>query len=180
MVASGVSVRQSVSPGWPFCPPDFLPDARRLLTRGGFFNPSLDGGLPLLLLFSRGAAPIPPAAPSAPHKQRNLNLECLYDRIATSRGRAVVVADQRRRSHAARPAADTISMDKILNSMFYIPVGSVETSGCLLVQPRAAPIVGRGASRRQITPGRSDDEEYANFRCKATRRNYKASRRQTP
>src|SRR5665647_810748 len=53
MVASGVSVRRSVSPGWPFCPPLFLPeDSRRLLTRTGFFSPSLDGGLPLLLLFS--------------------------------------------------------------------------------------------------------------------------------
>jgi hypothetical protein len=30
-----------------------LPDgSRRLLTRGGFFSPSLDGGLPLLQLFS--------------------------------------------------------------------------------------------------------------------------------
>jgi hypothetical protein len=30
-----------------------LPDgSRRLLTRGGFFSPSLDGGLPLLRLFS--------------------------------------------------------------------------------------------------------------------------------
>src|SRR5271157_1747624 len=36
-----------------FWPPVFLPDdSRRLLTRGGFFNPSLDGGLPLLLLFN--------------------------------------------------------------------------------------------------------------------------------
>jgi hypothetical protein len=53
MVTSGVSVRRNVSPGWPFCPPVFLPDgSRRLLTRAGFFSPSLDGGLPLLLLFS--------------------------------------------------------------------------------------------------------------------------------
>ena len=53
MVASGRSTRRSVSPGWPFCPPVFLPDgARRLLTRRGLFSPSLDGGLPLLLLFS--------------------------------------------------------------------------------------------------------------------------------
>ena len=52
MIASGVSVRRSVSPGWPFCPPGFLPErSRRLLTRAGFFSPSLDGGLPLLLLF---------------------------------------------------------------------------------------------------------------------------------
>jgi len=30
-----------------------LPDgSRRLLTRGGFFSPSLDGGLPLLRLFN--------------------------------------------------------------------------------------------------------------------------------
>jgi hypothetical protein len=53
MVASGVSTWQSVSPGWPFWPPVFLPDdSRRLLTRGGFFSPSLDGGLPLFVLFS--------------------------------------------------------------------------------------------------------------------------------
>ena len=53
MIASGVSLRRSVSPGWPFCPPGFLPDgSRKLLTRGGFLSPSLDGGLPLLLLFS--------------------------------------------------------------------------------------------------------------------------------
>src|ERR1035437_6669634 len=52
-MALGVSTRRNVSPGWPFCPPVFLPDgSRRLLTRGGFFSPSLDGGLPLLLLFS--------------------------------------------------------------------------------------------------------------------------------
>jgi hypothetical protein len=30
-----------------------LPEgSRKLLTRGGFFNPSLEGGLPLLLLLS--------------------------------------------------------------------------------------------------------------------------------
>ena len=53
MIASGVSVRRSVSPGWPFWPPGFLPErSRRLLTRAGFFSPSLDGGLPLLLLFN--------------------------------------------------------------------------------------------------------------------------------
>ncbi|MGH7118978.1 MAG: hypothetical protein ACREFP_08320, partial [Acetobacteraceae bacterium] len=39
--------------GWPFCPPVFLPDgSSKLLTRGGFFSPSPDGGWPLLLLFS--------------------------------------------------------------------------------------------------------------------------------
>src|SRR5665648_803957 len=53
MVVSGVSVRRKVSPGWPVLPPVFLPDrSRRLLTRAGFFSPSLDGGLPLLPLFS--------------------------------------------------------------------------------------------------------------------------------
>ena len=53
MIASGVSGEHSVSPGWPFCPPGFLPEgSRKLLTRTGFFSPSLDGGLPLLLLFS--------------------------------------------------------------------------------------------------------------------------------
>src|ERR1019366_3699054 len=51
---SGVSVRLNVLPGWPFCPPVFLPDrSRRFVTRTGFFfSPSLDGGLPLLPLFS--------------------------------------------------------------------------------------------------------------------------------
>src|SRR5271157_5100733 len=53
MVVSGSSVRRSVLPGWPFCPPVFLPDvSRRLLVRAGFlFSPSLEGGLPLLPLF---------------------------------------------------------------------------------------------------------------------------------
>src|SRR5208282_1247829 len=53
MVVSGSSVRRSVLPGWPFCPPVLLPDvSRRLLVRAGFlFSPSLDGGLPLLPLF---------------------------------------------------------------------------------------------------------------------------------
>jgi hypothetical protein len=40
-------------PRMAFLPPVFLPDgSRRLLTRTGFRRPSLDGGLPLLLLFS--------------------------------------------------------------------------------------------------------------------------------
>lgn len=35
-----------------FCPPGFLAErSRRLVTRTGFLNPSLDGGLPLLELF---------------------------------------------------------------------------------------------------------------------------------
>ena len=41
---------------WPFCPPGGLPDrSRRLRVRGsrlGLCSPSLDGGLPLLELFS--------------------------------------------------------------------------------------------------------------------------------
>jgi len=42
-----------VSPLWPFCPPDFLPErSRRLVTRAGYVNPSLDGGLPLFELFN--------------------------------------------------------------------------------------------------------------------------------
>src|ERR1019366_7302687 len=42
-----------VSPLCPFCPPGFLPErSRRLLTRTGFFSPSLDGGLPLFELFN--------------------------------------------------------------------------------------------------------------------------------
>ena len=37
----------------PFCPPGFLLErSRRLLTRAGFFSPSLDGGLPLFELFN--------------------------------------------------------------------------------------------------------------------------------
>src|ERR1019366_9084259 len=40
------------SPLCPFCPPGFLPErSRRLVTRAGFFSPSLDGGLPLFELF---------------------------------------------------------------------------------------------------------------------------------
>jgi hypothetical protein len=37
----------------PTCPPLFFPDRPRKLpvTLGGFFSPSLDGGLPLLPLF---------------------------------------------------------------------------------------------------------------------------------
>jgi len=51
-VVSGVAVRRSVLPGWPGCPPVFLPDfSRKLQMRVGFFRPSLDGGLPLLPLF---------------------------------------------------------------------------------------------------------------------------------
>jgi hypothetical protein len=43
------------APLWPFCPPDFLSDfLRRLLVRGGFLRPSLDGGLPLFELFFPG------------------------------------------------------------------------------------------------------------------------------
>ena len=54
MTPSGVSLRRSVSPGWPCCPPGFLPDdCRRLLVRGGFFSPSLDGGLPLCCCSAR-------------------------------------------------------------------------------------------------------------------------------
>src|SRR5215831_12208624 len=42
-MTSGFSTRRSVSPGCPFCPPVFLPDrSRRLVVRGGFFNPSLE------------------------------------------------------------------------------------------------------------------------------------------
>ena len=51
ITASGVVTCRRVSPGCPFCPPRGLPDgSRRLLVRAGFFNPSLDGGLLLLLL----------------------------------------------------------------------------------------------------------------------------------
>src|SRR5664280_2758282 len=49
---SGLSVRRSVSPLCPTCPPLFLSDVPRKLpaTRGFLPNPSLDGGLLLLLL----------------------------------------------------------------------------------------------------------------------------------
>src|SRR3954463_14003662 len=50
-MASGCSVRRSVVPGCPFWPPGLRPDgSRKLVVRGGFFSPSLDGGLPLLEL----------------------------------------------------------------------------------------------------------------------------------
>src|SRR5258706_12864360 len=46
---SGVATRCSVSPRWPSCPPGFLPlGFRRLFVRR--FNPSLEGGLPLVWL----------------------------------------------------------------------------------------------------------------------------------
>src|ERR1700678_1969609 len=50
---SGLFTGRRVSPLWPTCPPLVFPDRpRRLLnTRGGFFRPSLDGGLLLLELF---------------------------------------------------------------------------------------------------------------------------------
>jgi hypothetical protein len=52
MVESAFSTWRGVLPGCPGCPPDFLPEGvRRLLIRRGFLSPSLDGGLPLLLLF---------------------------------------------------------------------------------------------------------------------------------
>src|SRR3954464_8329709 len=56
MVTFGSATWHKVSPLWPFCPPDGLPDrSRRLRVRGprlGFCSPLLDGGLPLLELFS--------------------------------------------------------------------------------------------------------------------------------
>src|SRR5215472_7646650 len=64
-MTSGFATGRRVSPRCPFCPPDFLPDgSRKLLTRGargGFFSPSLEGGLPLLVLFNpsrRSSSPI--------------------------------------------------------------------------------------------------------------------------
>jgi hypothetical protein len=43
-----------VSPAWPFWPPLVLPDLPRRLkgARGFFFNPSLEGGFELFVLFS--------------------------------------------------------------------------------------------------------------------------------
>src|SRR3954466_8442345 len=56
MVTFGSATWRKVSPLWPVCPPGGLPDrSRRLRVRGsrlGFCSPSLDGGLPLLELFS--------------------------------------------------------------------------------------------------------------------------------
>ena len=49
---SGLATCFSVPPLWPTWPPLFLPDLpRRLFVRGGFFSPSLDGGLLLFELF---------------------------------------------------------------------------------------------------------------------------------
>src|SRR5580692_11139943 len=49
---SGLATCFSVPPLWPTWPPLFLPDLpRRLCVRGGFFSPSLDGGLLLFELF---------------------------------------------------------------------------------------------------------------------------------
>jgi hypothetical protein len=52
-MTSGFAACFSVPPACPACPPLVLPDLPRVLpaTRGGFFTPSLDGGLPLLELF---------------------------------------------------------------------------------------------------------------------------------
>ena len=53
---SGVSASRSVAPLWPGCPPGRLPDRPRWLRvrfrfrAGRLAGPSLDGGLPLLLL----------------------------------------------------------------------------------------------------------------------------------
>jgi hypothetical protein len=51
---SGTATCSRVQPWWPFCPPDPRPDPSRRLRvrccRGGFWSPSLDGGLPLLVL----------------------------------------------------------------------------------------------------------------------------------
>src|SRR5271157_496504 len=43
MVVSGSSVRRSVLPGWPFCPPVFLPDVSRRLLARGFLVQSVAG-----------------------------------------------------------------------------------------------------------------------------------------
>jgi len=50
---SGFAAGFSVPPACPACPPLVLPDRPRRLPamRGGFFNPSLDGGLLLFELF---------------------------------------------------------------------------------------------------------------------------------
>src|SRR5262249_38273527 len=71
---SGFSTGRRVSPRWPFCPPGFLPDrSRKLLTRGsrgGFFSPSLEGGLLLLVLFNpsrRSSSPMRSFCPALSH-----------------------------------------------------------------------------------------------------------------
>jgi len=52
-MTSGLATCFNVPPACPACPPLVLPDWPRVLpaTRGGFFKPSLDGGLLLLELF---------------------------------------------------------------------------------------------------------------------------------
>src|SRR5271166_4815183 len=92
MVVSGSSVRRSVLPGWPFCPPVLLPDvSRRLLVREGFLlSPSLDGGLPLLPLFrprrrsssatrAASAAMTSRCAAASPDGARSSGSECESD-----------------------------------------------------------------------------------------------------
>ena len=54
-ILSGLADCRSVSPLWPFRPPNLLLErSRRLRARVGFFKPSLDGGLELLALFKPG------------------------------------------------------------------------------------------------------------------------------
>ena len=52
-MTSGFATCFNVPPACPACPPLVLPDLPRVLpaTRGGFFKPSLDGGLLLFELF---------------------------------------------------------------------------------------------------------------------------------
>jgi hypothetical protein len=62
-------------------------DSRRLLTRGGFFSPSLDGGLPLLLLFNPSRR-----SSSANRYQRGIfGPQCLDGRFAARRGSDVAL-----------------------------------------------------------------------------------------
>ena len=90
---------RNVSPGWPDCPPVFLPErSRRLLTRGGLFNPSLDGGLPLLLLFSaRDGAPTGKRLPLLRQQQDERILRQLVERSAIHR--LLGLADPSRAHH---------------------------------------------------------------------------------
>jgi hypothetical protein len=62
-------------------------DLRRLLTRGGFFSPSLDGGLPLLLLFN----PSRRSSSANRHQRGIFGPQCLNGRFAARRGSDVAL-----------------------------------------------------------------------------------------
>jgi hypothetical protein len=66
----GSSTCRRVSPLRPLCPPGFLAErSRTLVTRAGFFSPSLDGGLPLFELFNPSGVQVRQSAPSELHSR---------------------------------------------------------------------------------------------------------------